>query len=101
WVRIADAKVNHMTQQLEQKPRAVGITYKVLEMIKMHRRIRISELALKFSTSETDIELALLKIRRTNEPIFFDGSTRYVSYPPRPSPPKTPSPPAPREGGES
>ena len=80
-----------ITLGLVLKPRAVEIPTKVLEMIKMHGRIRISELALRFSTSETDIELALLKIRRMNEPIFFDGSTREVSYLPRPRPPETPS----------
>jgi len=80
-----------ITLGLVLKPRAVEIPTKVLEMIKMHGRIRISELALRFSTSETDIELALLKIRRMNEPIFFDGSTREVSYLPRPRPPETQS----------
>ena len=96
---IAAAGAILMTLGLVLKPRAVEIPSKVLEMIKMHGRIRISELALRFSTSETDIELALLKIRRTNEPIFFDGSTREVSYLPRPPPSETPSAPAPREGG--
>jgi hypothetical protein len=80
-----------MTLGLVLKPNAVETPTKVLEMIKMHGRIRISELALRFSTSETDIELALLKIRRMNEPIFFDGSTREVSYLPRPRLPETPS----------
>jgi len=96
---IAAAGAILMTLGLVLKPRAVEIPSKVLEMIKMHGRIRISELALRFSTSETDVELALLRIRRTNEPIFFDGSTREVSYLPRRPPSETPSPPAPREGG--
>src|SRR5260370_25262804 len=51
-----------MTLGLVLKPRAVEVPTRVLEMIKMHGRIRISELASRFSTSETDIELALLKI---------------------------------------
>jgi hypothetical protein len=98
---IAAAGAILMTLGLVLKPRAVEIPSRVLEMIKMHGRIRISELALRFSTSETDIELALLKIRRTNEPIFFDGSTREVSYLPRPPPPETPSPPTPQERRQS
>ena len=96
---IAAAGAILMTLGLVLKPRAVEIPSKVLEMIKMHGRIRISELALRFSTSETDVELALLRIRRTNEPSFFDGSTLEVSYLPRRPPSETPSPPAPREGG--
>ncbi len=98
---IAAAGAILMTLGLVLKPRAVEIPSKVLEMIKMHGRIRISELALRFSTSETDIELALLKIRRTNEPIFFDGSTREVSYLPRPPPSETPSALVPREERQS
>ncbi len=62
------------------KSRAVEIPSKVLEIIKMHGQIKVSELALTFSTSETDIELTLLKLRIMNQPIIYNPATREVSY---------------------
>ena len=73
------------------KPKATEIPTQVLEMIKMYGRIQISELAARFSTSETDIELTLLKLRNMNEPVFYNAATREVSYGPRLPPPESPS----------
>ncbi len=68
------------------KPTVVEAPTKVLEIVKMRGRVWISDLASMFSTSQTDIELALMKLRNRGEPILFDVTTGEVSYGPRAPP---------------
>ncbi len=83
------------TLGLVLRPKAVEIPALVLEMVKMHGRIMISELASRFSTSQTDIELALIKLRSKGEPISYLAATGEVWYGSQPRQPETPPTPPP------
>ena len=75
------------------KPKAVDNPAQVLGMIKMHGRIMIGELASRFSTTQTDIELTLIKLRSMGEPISYLAATGEVWYGSQPPPPEPPTPP--------
>ncbi len=83
------------------RPKAVEIPTLVLEMLKMHGRIKVSELAAIFSTSQADIEMALLKLRIQGEPIVFEPVTGEVSYGSEPRTRDTPLSPPPSSGTAS
>lgn len=71
------------------KPKAVEIPAQVLAIVKLHGHIMISELASRFSTSQTDIELALIKLRSMSEPISYVAATGEVWYGSQPGPAQT------------
>lgn len=82
-----------MTLGFALKPRAVDNPAQVLGMIKMHGRIMIGELASRFSTTQTDIELTFIKLRNMGEPISYLAATGEVWYGSQPRPPEPPTPP--------
>ncbi len=50
--------------------------------MKLHGRMKISELASRYKTTEADVELAVVKLKSKGEPIQFDRETREVIYAP-------------------
>lgn len=62
------------------KPKMVEAPSRLLDTLKLHERMKISELATRFKTTEADIELAVIKLKSTGEPIQFDRETREVIY---------------------
>jgi len=52
----------------------------LLGIVKLHERIKISELATRFKTTELEIELSVIKLQERGEPIGFDRETREVIY---------------------
>ena len=64
------------------KPKMVEAPSRLLDVMKLHGRMKISELATRFKTTETDIELAVVRLKSKGEPIQFDRETREVIYTP-------------------
>lgn len=64
------------------KPKMVETPSKLLDTMKLHGRMKISELATRYKTTEADIELAVVKLKSKGEPIQFDRETREVIYAP-------------------
>jgi len=62
------------------KPKMVEAPSRLLDAMKLHERMKISELATRFKTTEADIELAIIKLKSSGEPIEFDRETREVIY---------------------
>lgn len=52
----------------------------VLGVVKLHERIKISELATRFKTTELEIELQIIKLHERGEPLVFERETREVIY---------------------
>lgn len=52
----------------------------LLGVVKLHERIKISELAARFKTTELEIELSVIKLQEKGDPIGFDKETREVIY---------------------
>jgi len=52
----------------------------LLGVIKLHERIKVSEIASRFKTTELEIELSVIKLQERGEPIGFDKETREVFY---------------------
>lgn len=67
---------------LRAKPKVEQVASKLLDVMKLYERMKISELATRFKTSEADIESALIKLKSRGEPIQFDVETREVIYTP-------------------
>jgi hypothetical protein len=64
------------------KPKIVEVPSRLLDVVKLHERMKISELATRFKTTEADVELAVIKLKSSGEPIEFDRETREVVYTP-------------------
>ncbi len=62
------------------KPKMVETPSKMLDTMKLHGRMKISELASRYKTTEADVELAVLKLKSKGEPIQFDRETREVIF---------------------
>ena len=62
------------------KPKMVEAPSRLLDVMKLHGRMKISELAARFKTTEADIELAVVKLKSSGEPIQFDAEKREVIY---------------------
>jgi len=62
------------------KPKVVEIPSELLDVMKLYRRMKISDLATRFKTTEADVELTVIKLRSEGEPIQFDRETREVIY---------------------
>ncbi len=52
----------------------------VLGVAKLYGRIKISDLAIKIGKTEADVELAVIKLKSSGEPIHFDRETREVVH---------------------
>jgi len=52
----------------------------LLGVVRLHERIKISELATRFNTTELEIELSIIKLQERGEPIVFDRETREAIY---------------------
>jgi hypothetical protein len=64
------------------KPKMVEVPSRLLDAIKLYGRMKISEMAAQFKTTEADVELAVIKLKSNGEPIKFDRETREVVYAP-------------------
>ena len=62
------------------KPKMVEAPSRLLDAMKLHGRMKISELATRLKTTEADIELAVVKLKSKGEPLQFDRETREVIY---------------------
>ncbi|MFX0117441.1 MAG: hypothetical protein ACFFB3_23035 [Candidatus Hodarchaeota archaeon] len=62
------------------KPKMVEVPSRLLDTVKLHGRMKISELATRYKTTEADVELAVIKLKSQGEPIQFDRETREVIY---------------------
>ena len=62
------------------KPRVAEIPRELLDTMKLHKHMKISDLATRFKTTEADVELAAIKLRSRGEPIQFDKETRELIY---------------------
>ncbi len=64
------------------KPKMVEAPSRLLDVMKLHERMKISELATRFKTTEADVELAVINLKSSGKPIEFDRETREVIYTP-------------------
>jgi len=62
------------------KPKMVEAPSRLLDTMKLHGSMKISELATRFKTTEADVELAVVGLKSKGEPIEFDRETREVIY---------------------
>lgn len=62
------------------KPKIVEVPSRLLDAMKLYGRMKISELAARFKTTEADVELAVIKLKSKGKPIRFDRETREVIY---------------------
>jgi len=66
------------------KTSAVEDPSDALQMIRTLGRVRVLELALRLSTTESDIQLAVIRLRMMGEPVLYNPATGEVSYNPHP-----------------
>ncbi|MCW4052687.1 MAG: hypothetical protein NWE78_05730, partial [Candidatus Bathyarchaeota archaeon] len=60
------------------RPKMVEAPTRLLDVMKLHRRMKINELATRLKTTEADIELAVLRLQSNGERIQFDREKREV-----------------------
>ena len=53
---------------------------RVLEVVRLHGRIGIRDLATRTGKTEADVELSVIKLQSEGQPIKFDAETREIIY---------------------
>lgn len=77
---ICSAATLHVIQGKRIKVQQQKIEREMLDVLKLHKSIKIEDLAKRLETKEADIELAVVRLRKNGVTINFNRETREVIY---------------------
>jgi len=72
--------VAFLIKRRKAKTQQQRIVSQILELLKLSGSIKIDDLAKRFATTEADIELAVIQLKRDGVPVSFNRETREVTY---------------------
>lgn len=77
---VGYAAVFHVVKGRKMKLQQQKIEGEMLDVLRLHKSIKIDDLARKLQTKEADVELAVVRLRKDGVPISFNIETREVIY---------------------
>jgi hypothetical protein len=77
---ICCAAILHIIEGKKAKTQQQKIQREMLDVLRLHKSIKIEDLAKRLETKEADIELAVVRLRKNGVPINFNRETREVIY---------------------